>query len=121
MCHRARAQGWNVWYDPALAVVHHHPLHNRPQPAALRLVTRHSLLTFARKHWPAWQTRVLARIVRAEGRLRSWRSRWHGDPHEAQVFSHLRDLAGDFLADQPGAARQRLERVIAKLDVRVGV
>jgi len=121
LCHRAREKGWSVWYDPTLAVVHHHPLHSRPQPAALRLVTRHSLLTFARKHWPAWQARVLARIVRFEGRLRSWWSVWNGDPNEAQVFRHLRDLAGEFLADQPGAARRRLEAVIAKLDVRVGV
>ncbi len=121
LCHRARAQGWTVWYDPTLAVVHHHPLHNRPQPAALRLVTRHSLLTFARKHWPGWQARLLARIVRTEGLLRSLWSRWNGDPHEAQVFRHLRDLAGDFLANRPGVARQRLEAVIAKVDVRVGV
>jgi N-acetylglucosaminyl-diphospho-decaprenol L-rhamnosyltransferase len=121
LCQRARAKNWTVWYDPTLAVVHHHPLHNRPQPAALRLVTRHSLMTFARKHWPAWQARILARIIRAEGRWRSWWSRWKSDPHEAQVFRHLRDLAGDFLADQPGLARQRLEAVISKLDVRVGV
>lgn len=121
LCHRAQANGWGVWYDPTLAVVHHDPLHGRPQPAALRLVTRHSLLTFARKHWPAWQAHLLARIVRLEGRLRSWWSWWKGDPHEARVFKQLRELAGEFLADQPGAARQRLEKVIAKLDVRVGV
>jgi N-acetylglucosaminyl-diphospho-decaprenol L-rhamnosyltransferase len=121
LCQRARAKGWTVWYDPTLAVVHHHPLHSRPFPAALRLVTRHSLLTFARKHWPAWQTQLLAQIVRAEGGLRTAWSQWKRDPHEAQVFRHLRDLAGDFLADAPGDARKRLESVIAKLDVRVGV
>jgi GT2 family glycosyltransferase len=121
LCHRARLRNWRIWYDPALAVVHHHPLHNRPQPAALRLVTRHSLLTFARKHWPAWQARLLARIVRAEGTWRSWWGRWQGDPHEARIYRHLRDLAEDFLVGEPGTARQRLEAVIAKLDVRVGV
>lgn len=121
LCHRATMKNWNVWYDPTLAVVHRHPLHGRSQPAALRLVTRHSLLTFARKHWPAWQARILARIVRAEARLRSIKSWWLGDPHETHLFHHLRELAGDFLADQPGVARKRLEQVIAKLDVRVGV
>ena len=103
LCHRARLRNWRIWYDPALAV------------------TRHSLLTFARKHWPAWQARLLARIVRAEGTWRSWWGRWQGDPHEARIYRHLRDLAEDFLADEPGTARQRLEAVIAKLDVRVGV
>lgn len=121
LCHRARAQGWGVWYDPTLAVVHHHPLHSRSQPAALRLVTRHSLLTFARKHWPRWQAGTLARLVGLEARLRSWWSWWKGDPHESEVFRRLRELAADFVADEPGAARRRLEAVIAKLDVRVGV
>lgn len=121
LCHRARQKNWNVWYDPTLAVVHRHPLHSRAQPAALRLVTRHSLLTFARKHWPAWQARVLARIVRLEGRVRALASWWNGDVRETRLFEHLRDLAGDFLNDQPGAARKRLEAIIARVDVRVGV
>jgi N-acetylglucosaminyl-diphospho-decaprenol L-rhamnosyltransferase len=120
-CHRARERGWSVWYDPTLAIVHHYPLHSRSLPAALRLVTRHSLLTFARKHWPAWQARTLARIVRWEGRLRQAWSWWKGDPREADVFGQLQELASDFLGECPGAARKRLERVIADLDVRVGV
>lgn len=121
LCHRARQKGWNVWYDPTLAVVHRHPLHSRAQPAALRLVTRHSLLTFARKHWPRWHAQLLARIIRCEAWGRTLFSRWRGDPHETRLFHHLGELARDFLADEPGRARKRLESIIAKLDVRIGV
>ncbi len=72
LCVRARARGWSVWYEPNLAVVHHHPLHCRPVPAVLRLVTRHSLLTYAAKHWPRWQCRLLSRIVRTEALARGY-------------------------------------------------
>jgi GT2 family glycosyltransferase len=70
LCRRARARGWSVWYDPAVCVTHHRPLHARPVPAHLRLLTRHALLCYARKHWPAWQLALLARIVRLEAALR---------------------------------------------------
>lgn len=120
-CLRARQRGWTVWYDPAIAVVHHHPLHARSQPAALRCVTRHSLLTFAHKHWPAWQARWLARLIGLEGRLRAWWSRRRGDDREARVFEQLRGLAADFRAGDEKAARARLEQVIRRLDLRVGV
>lgn len=121
LCQRARELGWSVWYDPTLAVVHRDPLHGRPQPAVMRLVTRHSLLTFAFKHWPRWQARLLTRLVKVEAACRSWWSRFRGDPREAAVFHHLRALANEVLADQPGLARQRLEAAIQKIDVRVGV
>ena len=53
LCRRARARGWSVWYEPNLTIVHHHPLHQRSVPAVLRMVTRHSLMIYAAKHWPA--------------------------------------------------------------------
>jgi GT2 family glycosyltransferase len=121
LCVRARERGWTTWYDPTLAAVHHHPLHSRTTPAALRLVTRHSLLMFARKHWPAWQARLLGRLVRIEARVRGWLSRWRGDSSEAGVFGELRELANDLLAEQPDKARERLEHVIRRLDLRVGI
>ena len=31
-CRRAREAGWSVWYDPALRVTHHFPLHTRAVP-----------------------------------------------------------------------------------------
>ena len=45
LCRRARARGWSVWFEPNLEGVHHNPIHARAVPPALRLVTRHSLLT----------------------------------------------------------------------------
>ena len=65
LCRRARAIGRTVWHDPALHIVHHHPLHSREMPPRSRLLTRHALLTYARKHWPAWQTMMLAIMVLA--------------------------------------------------------
>ena len=121
LCVRARARGWTTWYDPTLGAVHHHPLHSRSRPAALRLVTRHSLLTFARKYWPAWQARMLTRLVGIEARVRTWLANWHGDAPESAVFAEMERLAGDLLANDLDAARDRLEHVIRGIDLRVGV
>lgn len=121
LCLRARQRGWSVWHDPNLAVVHHQPLHSRAVPAALRLVTRHSLITYAGKHWPGWQCRLLARLIRAEafGR-RAW-AWWRGDARQAQYFRELGVLAGELLRDDSAAARRRLEHAIKRLNLRVGV
>jgi N-acetylglucosaminyl-diphospho-decaprenol L-rhamnosyltransferase len=121
LCVRARARGWTTWYDPTLGAVHHHPLHSRARPAALRLVTRHSLLTFARKNWPAWQTRLLTRVVGLEARVFRWLAGCRSDAQESAVFVELEGLARDLLADDTDAARVRLERVIRGIDLRVGV
>lgn len=69
LCRRARRAGWSVWYDPAVTLTHHRPLHLREVPPHLHLITRHALLTYARKHWPAWQADVMARVVALEARL----------------------------------------------------
>ncbi|MBO0698326.1 MAG: glycosyltransferase family 2 protein, partial [Zavarzinella sp.] len=50
-CRRAWANGWSVWYEPSLRVTHYSPLHTRPVPPELRLMTRHALLTYAAKYW----------------------------------------------------------------------
>ena len=121
LCVRARSRGWTTWYDPTLGAVHHHPLHSRARPAALRLVTRHSLLTFARKNWPQWQTRLLTRIVGIEARVFARLADWRGDAQESAVFAELEGMARELLADNTGAARSRLERVIRGIDLRVGV
>jgi GT2 family glycosyltransferase len=111
-CHRARAAGWTVLYEPALSVVHHHPLHGREVPPYLRLVTRHALLTYAGKHWPRWQVRVLAGIIRAEALVRSFAARRSGDPAAAAVFTELRHLAADLARGSNDAAQRRLLRVV---------
>jgi GT2 family glycosyltransferase len=111
LCRRARAAGWSVWYEPAQSAVHYHPLHGRAVPAALRLITRHSLLTYALKHWPRWQTRVLAGIVRLESWARQLRARWRGDGRAAGLFRELRAVVADLTRGRPDRARRRLLRV----------
>jgi len=121
LCLRARARGWSVWYEPNLTLIHHDPLHQRTVPAVLRLVTRHSLLTYAVKHWPAWQVRLLTTIVRTEARARRLWAWWCGDARQAQVFSTLGALGRDLARGEQEAARQRIDRAIRHIDVRVGV
>lgn len=93
-CRRAAAAGWSVWYDPGLEVVHHWPLHARPVPAPLRLMTRHALLTYARKHWSRWQSGLLAGVVWAEAGLRSLWARLRGNRDAAHAYADLRRLVG---------------------------
>lgn len=121
LCLRAQQRGWTVWYEPSLAVVHHHPLHRRAVPAALRLVTRHSLLTYALKHWPRWQFRTLAGLVGIEAWLRCFTSWWRGDLKESAVFEALSAVKRDLVRGDAEAARARLDAAVRAIDVRVGV
>jgi N-acetylglucosaminyl-diphospho-decaprenol L-rhamnosyltransferase len=121
LCLRAREQGWSVWYEPNLAVVHHHPLHCRPVPAVLRLVTRHSLLTYAAKHWPGWQFRLLGRIIRTEALARRLRAWCEGDAPQARVFAELGTLAAELCRGERRLAQERIRRAVGGIDVRVGV
>jgi GT2 family glycosyltransferase len=111
-CRRAGQRGWSVWYDPAVSIVHYRPLHRRTVAAPMRLLTRHALLTYARKHWPAWQTRMLAGIVQAESTFRSSRAHWSGDYESAGVFDELKRIAEDTGAGRVKRARRRLLRVV---------
>jgi N-acetylglucosaminyl-diphospho-decaprenol L-rhamnosyltransferase len=110
LCRRARARGWSVWYEPKLRVTHHHPLHGRRVAPLLRLITRHSLLTYAARHWPRWQLRVLAGVVRLEAWTRRLWARWRGRPDEAKVFRDLGRVAADLAAGDERRARRRLDR-----------
>jgi GT2 family glycosyltransferase len=116
LCRRARAHGWSVWYEPALKAVHHRPLHLRAVPPALRLLTRHALLTYGARHWPAWQGRMLAGVVRVEAWVRRALARWRGDGRAAGVFAQMGAIARDFLAGDARAARCRLEGVVRRLE-----
>ncbi len=120
-CRRAQERGWTVWYEPNLAVVHHHPLHQRAVPAALRMVTRHSLMTYAAKHWPDWQFRLLTRIIATEAGVRRLAAWWSGDAHQARLFATLGDLCKDMRADDAATAQARIAQTLRHLDVRVGV
>jgi GT2 family glycosyltransferase len=121
LCLRARERGWSVWYEPNLAVIHHHPLHSRTVPAALRLVTRHSLLTYSAKHWPRWQFRLLARIIRAEAWARRLVSWWRGDRQQSRYFREVGGVSRDLIKGDVREARQRVDRAVRRIDVRVGV
>jgi GT2 family glycosyltransferase len=115
LCRRAAAGGWHVWYDPVPAAVHHHPLHGRAVPPHLRLITRHALLTYAGKHWPAWQFRLLARVVRLE----AWLRQVPRGPH-AGAFAALAGLAADLAAGRPASAARRLLRVVRRAEEDTG-
>jgi GT2 family glycosyltransferase len=118
LCRRARDLGWTVWYDPAPGAVHHRPLHARPVPPALRLVTRHALLTYARKHWRAWQFRALAGIVCVEAFVRRLRAAAHGDPTAARLFAELGGISAAMARGRAGSAGRRLLRVVRRLEQR---
>jgi GT2 family glycosyltransferase len=112
LCRRARARGWSVWYEPGLRAIHHHPLHSRPVSPLLRLITRHSLLTYSARFWPWWQARLLAGIVRVEAWARRLRARWCGDTDDASLFRELGAIAALLAQGQPQTARRRLTRVL---------
>jgi GT2 family glycosyltransferase len=118
LCRRAREKGWSVWYEPTLRVIHHHPLHLRPVPAYFRLLTRHALLTYASKHWPCWQFRILAVIVQYEAKVRRLWAKCRRDPAAASLFGKLSRIAADLGRAQFGRARRRLERVVQREEHR---
>jgi N-acetylglucosaminyl-diphospho-decaprenol L-rhamnosyltransferase len=107
-CCRAAELGWNVWYEPNVKVTHHFPLHSRNVPAPLRLITRHALLTFARKHWKPWHVKCLNKIVATEARLRGVLSALTGDATSAICHEQLRLLVGDLEADRTVDVAARL-------------
>lgn len=114
-CRRAREQGFEVWYDPAVAVTHHSPLHTRKVEAPLRVVTRHALLMYARKFWPKLHFRLLSRLVSWESRLRRWnawrKNRWL----ERRCYAELEAMTRDILTNQIPSARKRLRKTTSLL------
>jgi GT2 family glycosyltransferase len=119
-CQRARQAGWEVAFEPGLAVVHHHPLHGRRVPPHLRLITRHALLTYAHKHWSRWKFRLLGRIVRLEAWSRKWWARLRGKTETAQTFATLEALSNDLLGGRHDLARIRVRRVVRLEEKRLG-
>lgn len=116
LCRRARARGWNVWFEPRLAAVHHNPLHSRPVPATLRLITRHSLLTYCSRFWPGWQFRLLSQVVRLEAWARKLLALGRGDRVARDIFSHLGQLSRELAEGDKQAARRRLEMVVRGIE-----
>ncbi len=114
-CRRAAVRGWQVRFDPALEVTHHWPLHARRVPPPLRLVTRHALLTYARRHWPGWQSRLLSGVVWLEAGTRQLWSKARGESESARCFGQLRRLVGDVGAGRDREAADRIRYAAAFL------
>jgi GT2 family glycosyltransferase len=112
LCKRAVQRGWGVQFDPAISITHHRPLHSRVVAPHIRLVTRHALLTYALKHWPAWQFPLLAACMRAETTVKRMAAWWSGDADAFHTFSELGSLIGDLLFGRNKQARERLLRII---------
>ncbi len=110
LCLRARLRQWAVRHEPSLYAIHHHPLHLRTPSLRIRLFTRHSLLTFARKHWPAWQTLVIAILVIAETVWRGW------SKHRKQMR-----IALDFMLGRDERAYLRVRRAAQLRRAREGI
>jgi GT2 family glycosyltransferase len=110
-CRRARAHGWRVVFDPAVAAVHHSPLHSRRVPAPLRLITRHALLEYARSAWPRWQSRLLGMGLAMEGCVRHLLQ-----PRERVVWRALARLPWTAHTADIHAAARRLSRFAARQD-----
>jgi N-acetylglucosaminyl-diphospho-decaprenol L-rhamnosyltransferase len=107
-CQRARSGGWSVWYEPGLRVTHHFPLHTRKVPPALRLITRHALLAYARKHWGGWQSRLLSGLVWTEATVREAMAKRRSDPAAAECFRQMRELVGDVMNGRHQAVETKI-------------
>jgi GT2 family glycosyltransferase len=114
-CRRAADAGWSVLYDPAVEVTHHWPLHSRSVPAPLRLMTRHALLTYARKHWSGWQAAALSGVVWLEAVSRQAVAAVRGDRTAVRCYGQLRRLVGDVHHHRDVCARGRIASAAAFL------
>jgi N-acetylglucosaminyl-diphospho-decaprenol L-rhamnosyltransferase len=115
-CRRAAEAGWSVWFDPSLEVTHHWPLHARRVPAALRLMTRHALLTYSKKHWGGWRSRLMSAVVWGEAALRQAWAGVRGDWDASRCYGQLRKLVGDVTTGRDRDARRRIRYAAAFLD-----
>jgi N-acetylglucosaminyl-diphospho-decaprenol L-rhamnosyltransferase len=114
LCRRAHQKGWSVWFEPSLQVRHHRPLHARPVSAYLRCLTRHALLTYASKHWPEWQFRLLAGVVEVEARLRKQWARYQEDSDTARTFGCLRRMAANLRRGRRQRAHRYLQQLVQR-------
>jgi GT2 family glycosyltransferase len=107
-CRRAWDAGWSVWYEPGLRLTHYTPLHTRPVPPELRLMTRHALLTYAEKYWGRWRRKALAGVVWTEAMAR--RAKAFASRRPCNLHAELARLARDWFGGRALAARWRIRR-----------
>jgi len=70
-CRRARARGWQIWYEPAAVAVHHAGAATRQQPDAMfAQLWRSRLRYYQRYHGPIYNrlVRILVRVGLARAR-----------------------------------------------------
>ncbi len=89
LCKRVSQAGYKVFYEPALQVIHHAPIHTRRVPARLRVITRQALMTYAKKHWTNSEAKWICRLIRCEAFLMSFLSRLVGDSRAKKWFDRL--------------------------------
>jgi GT2 family glycosyltransferase len=107
-CRRAWDAGWSVWYEPSLRLTHFTPLHTRPVPPELRLMTRHALLTYAEKYWGRWRRKALACVVWTESVAR--RAKAYISRRPCGLHAELSGLARDWFSGRSLRARWRIRR-----------
>src|SRR5262245_65422904 len=117
-CRRAWAAGWSVWYEPNLRLTHFKPLHTRPVPPELRLMTRHARLTYAAEYWGGWRRRTMAAVVWLEAIARHARAALGGRP--GYLHAELRRLAVDWFGGDALAARWRVRHAARLLATCAG-
>jgi GT2 family glycosyltransferase len=112
LCRRAQQRGWRVRYDATLRATHHSPLHSRRVSPALRVYTRHALLTYADKHWRRWEFLLLACLVCGETRVRRLRAYFARDKKAVTAFQALTSIADHLMRGSRRAARRLLRRFV---------
>lgn len=114
LCRRARKLGWQVQYEPRLWATHFDPLHNRQTPTALKVVLRHSLLTYARKHWPRWQFRFLSGLAKAEALTKRCLNGLLRRGRAVSLLTELLHIISDLRQGNCRKARNRLRALTRK-------
>jgi N-acetylglucosaminyl-diphospho-decaprenol L-rhamnosyltransferase len=110
--HAVTRLGWRVEFDASLAVVHRHPLQNRPISPKMRVITRHSKLLYFLKHLPRWQFLSLCGIVRIEAAVRKVWSRARRHQEELRAWQVVGEIATKLSAG--GLVRGRDVRALAE-------
>lgn len=114
-CLRARRGGWKVRFDPTVELVHHTPLHRRRVHPAMRLITRHALLTFACAHWRRSASLTLAGVMWVESWVRQFASLFSARLDEARTHASLRRMLVEVVGGRERAIRRRIREAAAML------
>ncbi len=115
LCRRATEHGWNVCYEPQIAVAHHSPLHTRHLSPLMRLVTRHALLTYSLKHWSRWQSLVLGGLMWLESGLRESVAWSRDQQQEKKIYQKIRRLITSTLQNHGVMARRIIRETAEQL------